>query len=81
MITWNIVGYLKPSTERTYLLMNSPRTRMVTKMEAAPRFMAGAVTGHLVWLPVSRKSLAARPALLVTGHLDGCQSLVTRYKP
>ena len=38
-ITWNMVGYLKPSTESTYLLTNSPNTEMITNTAAAPRFI------------------------------------------
>ena len=37
--TWNIVGYLKPSTERTYLLTKRPSTRMMIKIDAAPIFI------------------------------------------
>ena len=33
------MGYLNPSTERTYLLTNNPSTRMTMKMEAAPIFI------------------------------------------
>merc|ERR1712088_385122 len=36
---WNIVGYLKPSTERTYLLTKRPSTRMMIKIDAAPIFI------------------------------------------
>ena len=44
--TWNIVGYLKPSTERTYLLTNKPRTRMTMKIEAAPIFILATIWSH-----------------------------------
>ena len=44
-LTWNIVGYLKPSTERTYLLTNNPSTRMTMKIEAAPIFILTTHTG------------------------------------
>ena len=37
--TWNIVGYLNPSTERTYLLTKRPSTRMMIKIDAAPIFI------------------------------------------
>ena len=46
VFTWNIVGYLNPSTERTYLLTNKPRTRITMKIEAAPIFISTAVN-HL----------------------------------
>ena len=33
------MGYLKPSTERTYLLTKRPSTRMMIKIDAAPIFI------------------------------------------
>ena len=45
--TWKIVGYLKPRTERTYLLVKSPSTRMTTKIAAAPRFIPTLILSNL----------------------------------
>ena len=72
-LTWNIVGYLKPSTERTYLLTNNPSTRMTMKIEAAPIFIL--TTHNMQQLPTnlylvvttSQECQSSRHARRVTG--------------